>query len=121
MEWNRLQIQFLLDNKDLAEKEDWDGLYTKATEVLSPFERRHLMVGIAIVAGLGLELDIHPSGYSLFVITKTGNDIIILRRDPVTDLSDMTIMKSLSEGLKTMRFSSDLITKVMGRMKINRS
>ena len=122
MEWNRLQIQFLLDNKDLVEKEDWDEFYTRAIgSSLSPFERRHLMAGIAIVAGLDLELDIHSSGYGLFVITKTGNDIAIFRRSSVTYLSDVTIMRSLSEDLKTMRFSSDLITSVIGKMKVKRS
>ena len=121
MEWNRLQIQFISDNEDLIEKEDWDELYVRAIKILSPFERRHLMAGIAIVAGLDLELDIHSGGYCLFVITKTGNDIAIFRRSPVTNLSDMAIMGSLSEGLKTMGFSNDLLARVIGNMKVKRS
>ena len=119
MEWNQLQIQFVLDHKDLVEKEDWDELYLRSVSSLTPFERRHLMLGIAIVAGLVIELDVDSSRYGLFVLTGSGEKVTILQQREVPT-SDLDLMKKLETVLRTMGLSKDLIVKVIGRMRVKR-
>lgn len=120
MEWNRLQIQFVLDHKDLIEEKDWDELYLRSVSPLSPSERRHLMLGIAIVAGLVIELRIESSKYGLFVLTGSGEEVTVLRPTQEVPHSDSALMKKLETDLKTIGLSEDLIVKVIGRMRVKR-
>lgn len=121
MEWSRLQTQFVLDHKDLIEKEDWGELYLRSVSALTPFERRHLMLGIAIVAGLIIELDVDSSRYDLFVLTGSGEEITVLRQRHGVPPSDQALMKKLEADLKIMGLSEDLTAKVINRMRVKRA
>ena len=126
MEWNQDQIQFLLDNKDVIEKEDWSEFWARSYQSsLSLNERKHLLLGISVLKGLPITLRVKPildEGVSSKLDVELDVDlkVVIARMDFDETWSDSEIMKEYSESLKYKGLSQYLIEEVWSKVKVER-
>ena len=123
MEWSQEQLKFIEDNRGILEKEGYDEFWLRAYGQLTPFQARHLMLGVALVAGLRVELIVRPKQHvSMFVVNGgTGNSISIMSRGITTSPSDLDLTKMVDSVLTVMGVSQDLIASVIGKMKVWRA
>ena len=125
MEWNQEQVQFLLDNKALINEskdftKEWDA---SGDSNLDLFERKHLLLGIALAAGLEIRAEIKNKTLesSLFVFLNPQDKIVIARWEFDDTPTDSQIFNFyLNEIISKLGVSRELAEEVMARVKLRR-
>jgi hypothetical protein len=125
MEWNQEQIQFLLDNKALInEAKDFTKVWDASGDSnLDLLERKHLLLGIALAAGLEIIAEIKNKTLEsrLYVFLNSQNKIVIGRWEFDDTPTDSQIFNLyLSDIISKLGASRELAEKVMGKVKLRR-